>query len=47
MPSVPQHTEDKANWKIRAITAEKKLMAVNDAVTLILKGTQKLQEAMK
>ena len=47
MSSAPQNVEDKANWKIRAITAEKKLMAVNDAVTLILKGTQKLQEAMK
>jgi transcriptional regulator with XRE-family HTH domain len=42
---VPQVTT--IDWKRRALDAEKRLAEINDAVSLILDGTTRLQKAMK
>lgn len=38
---------DATNWKERALQAERKLLQVREALDLILKGTAKLNEAIK
>ena len=38
---------DATNWKERALQAERKLLQVREALDLILKGTTKLNEAIK
>lgn len=38
---------DTTNWRDRALQAERKLLQVREALDLILKGTSKLNEAMK
>ena len=38
---------DVANWRERALLAERKLLQVREALDLILKGTAKLNEAVK
>ena len=42
-----KQSESDGYWKSRALNAEQKLKAVNESLSLILKGTQKLQEAIK
>ena len=38
---------DATNWRERALLAERKLLQVREALDLILKGTAKLNEAVK
>ena len=38
---------DTTNWRDRALLAERKLLQVREALDLILKGTAKLNEAVK
>ena len=38
---------DATNWRDRALTAERKLLQVREAIDLILKATAKLNEAVK
>ena len=38
---------DTTNWRERALLAERKLLQVREALDLILKGTAKLNEAVK
>ena len=42
-----KQSETMETWKCRALEAERKLEAVNKSLSLILQGTQKLQEAVK
>lgn len=44
---IMKQSETIENWKSRALEAERKLAAVNKSLSLILQGTQKLQEAVK
>lgn len=38
---------DECNWRERALSAERKLLQVREALNLILQGTTKLNEAIK
>ena len=40
-------SENEADWKFRALDAERRLKAVHESLSLILQGTQKLQESLK
>lgn len=40
-------TNDATNWRARALAAERKLLQVREALDLILKGTAKLNEAVR
>lgn len=40
-------TIDATNWRERALAAERKLLQVREALDLILKGTSKLNEAVR
>ena len=39
--------QSEIDWRSRALLAEEKLKTVQEALALILKGTQKLQEAVR
>ena len=43
----PEVNASEIDWKQRALVSERKLAAVQEALALILKGTQKLQQTMR
>ncbi len=43
----PECGPQDSNWRAKALAAQRKLDKVNESLALILKGTQKLQEAVR